>query len=421
MTDTTTSIGLTPQIMLRYPQCSGDTVNRTDWGSLIRVLESNDQRLQLMIKSLTVDSTVSSAVGAGTVTSVGLTLNSNLNTFLSVTSPAVSVAGNLTLSFVSGAGNTFLRGDGSWVSVSADSLNPQTINTSVLNVAATASAKMLSAVTVSASVGYFNNITSSFTSVNSAIASVSSLVATNSTALVSVNSVITSLATSYKTFWTDFNERLIFSLWYGNPINAGSYSFIHLANAQASVETQAGILSFNASSSTTNSGYYHLSNTRTAPFRGGESTNFYINFRYPTSTVCLLGFLDENSTDPQGNGAYFNITNGAVVAVATSSSVNTSVGLITITASTWYQFKISVSPVSASTVMFQIYDSAASVLASANITSNIPVSPAQCFGHGALAYMPVAVSTFRAFLYLDYMDLTLPSLTGTRGTITPKY
>lgn len=273
-------------------------------------------------------------------------------------------------------------------------------------------------------------------SVSSALASVSSLVTATSAAVTSVNSRVNTVAASVSSLNTSvsviqfeaFNKfssdllgsSTIQSAWTFGTINKGSSTLRTFNLENTTLGRNRGIYGFSRDVASPNSGAYLRTHPTGFSFRGGESSNFIIYPEFLTSTQAYIGFTDTNTVAAPTDGCYFKVNPGGIITgVAVSNGVATSTAaLLTVSTSTWYQLNVSISPTSASTAYFTIYNMAASVLASGNVTSNIPSDVTRTFGNGMLVYYETSGGTNTNLISLDYLDMTLPALTG-RGTINP--
>jgi len=179
------------------------------------------------------------------------------------------------------------------------------------------------------------------------------------------------------------------------------------------VNTEAGHPGYltTTSSTTTNSGNhsYYLNSTALLFFQGNEVYEciYQPKVASNTATTTRIGFSDATTVTDAVDGAYFEIPAGSFAVVgktANNSSRTTSSTITTLSVNTWYRFRITVNS-NATSVLFEIYDAAGSLLGSQSNTANIPTTSARLFGAGYISTNSGTVATLLG--WLDYQSFQL--------------
>ena len=168
------------------------------------------------------------------------------------------------------------------------------------------------------------------------------------------------------------------------------------------------------SSTSANSGFLYRSNSDSIIFGGGE--RFDIVFRTPssmTNTTVRLGFHDTTGNFDANDGAYFQFDSALTVVGKTANSATRTISstIATLSLDTWYHGVIIVNN-DATSVTFNIYSEAGTLLGTQSITTNIPTSSGREFS--AAAYAINSGTTAVALLYVDFMSVqwTRPLVRG---------
>ena len=265
-----------------------------------------------------------------------------------------------------------------------------------------------------------NTVSAALVSTQSAYATVDTAL---SAAIVSVQSALTSVDVALSSalvsvrkdttyyYRTDFIElgtvALYGGVWGGAGFNSGNI------NGQAinSVEMSAhpGVRRIARASAGANSGYALTAFSGSLLLSGSESCNLIMQFNNAlTSIQGYYGFINTATNTYPTNGCFFNVSpGGSIVAVNNRNGVSASSGvMLSAAVSTWYLLNVSISPVNATCAYYRIMDMAGSVLASANVTANIPVSAGFTTGNGLVVfYQASAAPVGLPLVDIDYMDL----------------
>lgn len=284
------------------------------------------------------------------------------------------------------------------------------------------------------SVGLLGTGTSSFLSIaNSPITSSGNFTLTfvsgpagtvlgNTGSWVSVSSPSNGGSINKNFYYTDFNERAgpYGVIWVGTGLGSGTLPTSPLNLANTPLTRHRGLLGISRSTGTANSGGVVLSNEQTGPLRGGETTNLIMYPEFLTSVQGFFGFLDNTTATQPTDGVYFKINpQGELQGVNSNGGTRTSSGaLLTLSTSVWYQLHVAISPTSASSSTFKVLDMDSSTLASATLLTNLPTSADRSFGCGINVYRETSGAGAARMVTLDYLDVTYPTLTSARGTIT---
>lgn len=161
------------------------------------------------------------------------------------------------------------------------------------------------------------------------------------------------------------------------------------------------------SSTTANSGY--RINTDNDEFRllGGEI--FEAVFRTSasfTNSLVRFGFLDSTSSTDATDGVYFELASTGILTGKTANNAtrSTSAAVATLAVSTWYHGRVTINS-DATSVAFDLFDDAGSVVGSQTLTSNIPTASGRETGAGLIATN--AGTTSSDIIIVDFISVTI--------------
>lgn len=160
------------------------------------------------------------------------------------------------------------------------------------------------------------------------------------------------------------------------------------------------------SSTTANSGYQFTTALDRIQLGGGE--RFDLVFRTAaafTNTTVRRGFTDSITSTAPTDGVYFETSgSGALTGKCRSNSTESATAtLVTLAASTWYHVRISLDG-GAKRALFEVFSEAGALLASATLSSNIPVGSGRSTGAGVVATNSGTTAT--DLEVWDYMAVT---------------
>lgn len=265
-------------------------------------------------------------------------------------------------------------------------------------------------------------LTSAIVSVQDVLTSTNSVVTNLNTSLTSANNAHTSTNNYLMAAVASVNE--LPKIFYqtdclgpgvGNEViwgfvNAGGAGTATYASpTDAAVREHPGIISLNRTTTNPLSGAGGFTQANGILLRGGESANFVVMPVCVGETNWFMGLHDSTNTTIPSDGAFFYIKSGGECqGVCRSNNVSASSGvLLSVAISAWYRFNVSISPTSASAAYFRVFDMAGSVLASANVVTNLPVGNGRMVGHGIIVYHSVSAAGTAPLAWVDYMDLTI--------------
>ena len=176
---------------------------------------------------------------------------------------------------------------------------------------------------------------------------------------------------------------------------SGAYTLAALANNHPGVVPLTSV-------ATINSGYGFLF-SNSVKLSGGQV--FDVCFHTPAAFANVLlrfGFHDTLTNADAVDGAYFELNGSGVVVAKTSnnSTRTTSATVATLVVSTWYHARITVND-TATSVVFEIFDDAGTLLGTQTITTNIP--SARETGAGFVA--TIGTATAQVLAFVDYMSV----------------
>lgn len=185
--------------------------------------------------------------------------------------------------------------------------------------------------------------------------------------------------------------------WVGAAISSGTSA----VNTTNQTVNRPGVLRL-TSSTTANGGYRWCTDVTTYRIHGNEVFECAIApVNFATTTV-RVGFLDNTTSADAVDGTYFEYSNSGVIVFKTSnnSTRTTSSALTTLSLNTWYKLRITGN--SDGTVMTgSIFDEGGSLIASTQITTNIPTSAGRECGFGIVATESSVTAT--AMVDIDYL------------------
>ncbi len=169
------------------------------------------------------------------------------------------------------------------------------------------------------------------------------------------------------------------------------------------------------SSATSGSGVYCQTTNSTFRLGGGEQWD--VNFRTMaafTNITFRSAALDTVTASAPTDGAYFEfVGSGAIVGKCRRNSVESvTATLATLAVSTWYHGRITINA-DATSVLFEVFDDAGTLLGSASLTTNIPTASGREVNWGSIATHGGTAAT--DLIAMDRQRLTVPGRTLARG------
>jgi hypothetical protein len=170
------------------------------------------------------------------------------------------------------------------------------------------------------------------------------------------------------------------------------------------------------SSTTANSGYQCTTALNVFRIAGGErwDVNFGTAAAFTAATF-RSGALDSITSTAPVDGVYFEFSgSGAIVGKCRSNNVESATAtLATLGTLTYYHGRITVNA-GATSVLFEVFDDAGTLLGSASLTTNIPVASGREVGWGSIATNSGTTAT--DLVNMDRQSLGNPGRIVARGS-----
>jgi hypothetical protein len=160
------------------------------------------------------------------------------------------------------------------------------------------------------------------------------------------------------------------------------------------------------SSTTANSGGYAATTTLTSQLiGGGEESELVFRLQNVSTETLRFGFLDSLTSTQPTDGIWFDIQGATLRGYCKNNAGPTSTAsTYTVSNTTWYRAKITVNAAKSS-VLFQLYSEAGTLLWSDTVTANIPTAAGRETGHGVVCTS--SGTTAAALVDIDYISLVI--------------
>jgi hypothetical protein len=199
----------------------------------------------------------------------------------------------------------------------------------------------------------------------------------------------------------------------GGAISSGT---IASGVAASIVANHPGVMQL-SSSATPNSGYQFIVRGASILLAGSEQMDvvLYTPAAIDANTTIRLGFGDTVTSADNTDGVYFIIANTTARGwTASNSSRNSTATTYTVSAGTWYHFRVSLNS-GATTATFKIFNDSGTELFSDTLSATIPTASGRELGGGIVATN--SGSSAVALVNIDYICVSL-GRTLTRGALT---
>lgn len=199
----------------------------------------------------------------------------------------------------------------------------------------------------------------------------------------------------------------------GGAISSGT---IASGVAASIVANHPGVMQL-SSSTTPNSGYQFIVRGASILLAGSEQMDvvLYTPAAIDANTTIRLGFGDTVTSADNTDGVYFIIANTTARGwTASNSSRNSTATTYTVSAGTWYHFRVSLNS-DATTATFKIFNDSGTELFSDTVSATIPTASGRELGGGIVATN--SGSSAVALVNIDYICVSL-GRTLTRGALT---